>query len=152
MDDWDPTVVNGFAKDRSVILFDNAGIGLSTGATPPSVKGMAECAANFIAALGLLRVDVLGFSLGGYVAQRLTLEWPNLVRRLPLVGAGPGGGEGIHIRSPEVSKVAGRAELGLEEFNYLFSLDGSDEALAAGKTLLGSPEPRGGVKPLLCSQ
>jgi len=76
MDDWDPTVVNGFAKDRSVILFDNAGIGLSTGATPPSVKGMAECAANFIAALGLLRVDVLGFSLGGYVAQRLTLEWP----------------------------------------------------------------------------
>jgi hypothetical protein len=76
----------------------------------------------------------------------------NLVRRLTLVGAGPGGGEGIHIRSPEVSKVAGRAELGLEEFNYLFSFDSSDEALAAGKTLLGSPEARGGVKPLLCSQ
>jgi pimeloyl-ACP methyl ester carboxylesterase len=62
-----PTVVNGFPKDRSVILFDNAGIGLSTGAAPSSVKGMAEHAANFIAALGLSRVDVLGFSLGGYV-------------------------------------------------------------------------------------
>ena len=133
MDDWDPAVVNGFARDRPVILFDNAGIGLSTGATPSSVMGMAEHAANFIAALGLSRVDILGFSLGGYVAQRLTLERPNLVRRLILVGTGPGGGEGIQLRSPEVGKVAGRAELGLEEFNYLFSFDGSDEALASGK-------------------
>lgn len=133
MDDWDPAVINGFASDRPIILFDNAGIGLSTGTTPTSVKGMAEHAANFIEAIGLSQVDVLGFSLGGYVAQRLTLDCPKIVRRLILVGTGPGGGEGILVRSPEVSKVAGRPELGLEEFNYLFSFDGSDEALAAGK-------------------
>lgn len=133
MDDWDPAVVNGIAKDRAVILFDNAGIGLSTGTMPTSVKEMAAYVVGFIVALGLPEVDILGFSLGGYVAQRLTLDWPQLVRRLILVGTGPGGGEGIAIRSPEVSKVAGRAVLGLEEFNYLFSFDSSDEALAAGK-------------------
>ena len=133
MDDWDPAVINGFAKDRAVIIFDNAGIGRSTGTTPTSVKGMAEYAAHFIAALRLSQVDLLGFSLGGYVAQRLALDWPELLRRIVLVGTGPGGGEGILVRSPEVSKVAGRPTLGLEEFNYLFSFDSSSEALLAGR-------------------
>jgi pimeloyl-ACP methyl ester carboxylesterase len=74
MDDWDPTVINGFAKERSVILFEDAGIGLSTITTPSSVKGMAEHAVNFVGALGLSQIEVLGFSLGGDVAQRLTLD------------------------------------------------------------------------------
>ena len=73
MDHWDPLVTDGLAKDREVILFNNAGISGSSGEVPTSVEGMASNAAAFIKALGLSQVDVLGFSLGGLVAQELTL-------------------------------------------------------------------------------
>jgi len=105
MDDWDPAVI---AAERPVILFDNAGIGLSTGETPDSVKGMADKAAEFIRLLGFTQVDLLGFSLGGYVAQTVTLNYPDLVRRLVLAGTGPGGGEGIVVAGPEIRQVSGR--------------------------------------------
>jgi pimeloyl-ACP methyl ester carboxylesterase len=77
MDDWDPAVIDAIAAERPVILFDNAGIGLSTGETPDSVKGMADKAAEFIRLLGFTQVDLLGFSLGGYVAQTVTLNYPD---------------------------------------------------------------------------
>src|SRR5260221_5941641 len=86
MDYWDPTVTDGLARDREVILFDNAGVSRSSGQVPSSVEAMAANAAAFIKALGLAKVDVLGFSLGGLVAQELALAEPQLVRRLILAG------------------------------------------------------------------
>src|SRR5882724_7923433 len=89
MDHWDPAVTDGFAKTRPVILFDNAGVASSSGETPDTIDAMGEHAAGFVGALGLSHVDVLGFSIGGYIAQALTLRHPALVKRLMLVGTGP---------------------------------------------------------------
>jgi pimeloyl-ACP methyl ester carboxylesterase len=94
MDNWDPALLNGFAQDRTVITFDNAGVGFSTGEVPDNVAAMAQHAIAFIDALNLTQVDLLGFSLGGYIAQHMTLHRPDLLRRLILAGTGPGKGEG----------------------------------------------------------
>ena len=107
MDHWDPAVTDGFAKDREVILFDNAGISSSSGEVPASIDEMAANTAAFIKALGLTQVDVLGFSLGGLVAQELTLAEPKLVRRLVLVGTGPRSGEGMSSLTPEAQEIFG---------------------------------------------
>jgi pimeloyl-ACP methyl ester carboxylesterase len=107
IDHWDPAVTDGFAKDREVILFNNAGISSSSGEVPASIDEMAANAAAFIKALGLAQVDVLGFSLGGLVAQELTLAEPKLVRRLVLVGTGPRSGEGMSSLTPEAQKIFG---------------------------------------------
>jgi pimeloyl-ACP methyl ester carboxylesterase len=93
IDAWDPAVVNALATDRPVIAFDNAGVGRSTGQTPDSVAAMAADAVTFINLLGLSEVDLLGFSLGGLVAQQIAAEHGRLVRRLILVGTAPKGGE-----------------------------------------------------------
>src|SRR6266850_4135144 len=77
MDHWDPAVTDGFAQDREVILFDNAGISSTSGDVPTSVEGMAQHAAAFIDALGIKKVDALGFSIGGTVAQQLTIDRPD---------------------------------------------------------------------------
>src|ERR1700747_2671449 len=93
MDHWDPTVTDGFAKNRPVILFDNAGVAASSGETPDTIDAMAEHAADFVGALGLSQIDLLGFSIGGYIAQTLTIRHPEMIRRLILVGTGPRAGE-----------------------------------------------------------
>jgi pimeloyl-ACP methyl ester carboxylesterase len=107
MDHWDPAVTDGLAHDREVILFDNAGISRSSGEVPSSVEAMAANAAAFIKALGLAKVDVLGFSLGGLVSQELALTEPQLVRRLILVGTGPRSGEGMATLTPEAQQTFG---------------------------------------------
>src|SRR5437660_12879666 len=94
MDNWDPALLNGFAKDRTVITFDNAGVGFSSGEVPDNVAAMAHHALDFIDALHLTQVDLLGFSLGGYIAQHMTFSSPQLVRRLTLAGTGRGKGDG----------------------------------------------------------
>src|SRR5271168_873267 len=93
MDHWDPAVTDGFAASRPVILFDNAGVSGSSGETPNTIEEMGDHAASFITALGISVVDVLGFSIGGYIAQALALRHSALIRRLVLVGTGPRGGE-----------------------------------------------------------
>ncbi|WP_441239245.1 alpha/beta fold hydrolase [Bradyrhizobium sp. 930_D9_N1_4] len=93
IDAWDPAVVNALAADRPVIAFDNAGVGRSTGQTPDNVEAMARDAVDFINSLGLSKVDLLGFSLGGCVAQQIASEHGALVRKLILVGTAPKGGE-----------------------------------------------------------
>lgn len=95
LDRWDPRVVDGLATRRRVIAFDNRGIGASGGKTPASVEAMARDAVAFIQALGLAQVDLLGFSLGGFISQVIALEEPQLVRRIILAGTGPAGGTGI---------------------------------------------------------
>ena len=93
IDAWDPAVVNALAADRPVIAFDNAGVGRSTGRTPDTVAAMARDAVDFIDLLGLAEVDLLGFSLGGCIAQQIAAEHGRLVRKLILVATAPKGGE-----------------------------------------------------------
>jgi len=107
MDHWDPAVTDGLAQGREVILFNNAGISSSSGSVPESIEEMAANAAAFIDALGLKRVDVLGFSMGGLIAQELAIARPLLVRRLILVGTGPRSGEGMASLTPEAQAIFG---------------------------------------------
>jgi pimeloyl-ACP methyl ester carboxylesterase len=107
MDHWDPAVTDGFAKDREVILFNNAGVSNSSGEVPTTFEKMGTNAVAFIKALGLRKVDVLGFSIGGFVAQEIILQAPDLVRRLVLVGTGPRGGEDMATLTPEAQKIFG---------------------------------------------
>jgi pimeloyl-ACP methyl ester carboxylesterase len=107
MDHWDPAVTDGFAKDREVVLFNNAGVSSSSGEVPTSFEEMGANAVVFIKALGLKQVDVLGFSIGGLVAQEITLQAPDLVRRLVLVGTGPRSGESMYTGTPEGKRIFG---------------------------------------------
>jgi pimeloyl-ACP methyl ester carboxylesterase len=102
LDDWDPRVMDGIAAHRRVIAFDNRGVGASGGKVPHTVDEMGRDAIAFIRALGLSKVDLLGFSLGGGVAQMVALQAPDLVRRMILAGTGPRGGGGID----EITRIA----------------------------------------------
>lgn len=102
LDDWDPRVIDGIAAQRRVIAFDNRGVGASGGEVPPTIEEMGRDAIAFIRALGLKQVDLLGFSLGGGVAQMVALQAPDLVRRMILAGTGPRGGGGID----EINRIA----------------------------------------------
>ena len=95
LDDHDPALSDAFATDREVILFDNTGVASSTGTVPDTIEAMARDAITFTDALGLTTIDIVAHSMGGLVAQEVTLARPDLVRRLVLVGTGPRGGEGI---------------------------------------------------------
>jgi pimeloyl-ACP methyl ester carboxylesterase len=102
MDYWDPAVTDGLARNREVILFNNAGVSNSSGKVPTSMQEMGADAIAFIRALGLTKVDVLGFSIGGMVAQEITAQAPDLVRRLILVGTGPRGADMSTSRTAEI--------------------------------------------------
>src|SRR4051812_6681017 len=93
MDSWDPKVINALAQGRTVIVFDNAGVGSSGGKTPDSIAQMAIDAEHFIQALQLGEVDLLGFSLGGFIAQSIAARGQVPVRRIVSVGSAPQGGE-----------------------------------------------------------
>jgi pimeloyl-ACP methyl ester carboxylesterase len=93
MDYWDPLVTDRLAKHREIILFNNAGISSSSGEVPPSIPQMGANAISFVRALGFSKIDTLGFSIGGMVAQEIALQGPELVRRLILVGTGPRGAD-----------------------------------------------------------
>jgi pimeloyl-ACP methyl ester carboxylesterase len=107
MDYWDPEVTDGLARDREVILFDNAGVSSSSGEVPSTFEQMAADAVDFSRALGLRKMDVLGFSIGGMVAQEITLQAPDLVRKLILVGTGPRGGEGMASLTAVAKRIFG---------------------------------------------
>jgi pimeloyl-ACP methyl ester carboxylesterase len=105
LDNWDPAVTDVLALGRDVILFDNAGVGRSTGSVPPTIEGMAGHALAFLDALGVTSCDVLGFSLGGMIAQQMALDRPAMVRRMILAGTAPRGGEDImHPDRPPLAR------------------------------------------------
>jgi pimeloyl-ACP methyl ester carboxylesterase len=136
MDHWDPVVTDGLAMEREVILFNNAGVSSSSGEVPTSVEPMAANAVSFIEALGLPKVDVLGFSIGGFVAQEITLQAPDLVRRLVLVGTGPRGGEGMATLTPEAREIFGAT---YDEPDHLWlrvHFTRSEKSQAAGREFL----------------
>src|SRR5687768_12934012 len=91
LDNWDPRVVDGIAAKHRVITFDNRGVGASTGSTPNTIEAMADDAVTFIRALGLTQVDLLGFSMGGMIAQVIAANDPQLVRKMIIAGTGPAG-------------------------------------------------------------
>jgi pimeloyl-ACP methyl ester carboxylesterase len=118
MDNWDPAVTDGFASSRPVILFNNAGVASSSGKTPNTIGAMSEHAGDFVGALGLSQIDILGFSIGGFIGQALTIRHPSLVRRLLLVGTGPRAGQ--PTQDPNVKQHAQTPDPSLEDFLYLF--------------------------------
>src|ERR1700737_805266 len=136
MDHWDPAVTDGFAKDREVILFDNAGISSSSGEVPTSIEEMAADAAAFVKALGLTEVDVLGFSLGGLIAQALAIAEPKLVRRVVLVGTGPRGGEGMATLTPEAQEIFGATYEEPDNLWLRVHFSPSERSPAAGRDFL----------------
>jgi pimeloyl-ACP methyl ester carboxylesterase len=109
LDMWDPAVTDGIAKEREVILFDNAGVGSSTGEVPTNFGDMAKNAIAFIEALGLNPVDIFGFSIGGMVAQNIVMQRPDLVRKLVLVGTGPRNGDSMQDLTPEAKTIVATA-------------------------------------------
>src|SRR6202790_3631900 len=109
MDYWDPTVTDGIARAREGILFNNAGVSSSSGEVPTTFERMGANAIAFIKALGLKQVDVLGFSIGGMVAQEITLQAPDLVRRLIVDGTGPRGGQGMESLTQAAGRLFGAA-------------------------------------------
>ena len=100
LDYWDPALIDALAASRRVITFDNAGVGGSNGATPDTVGQMARDAIAFTTALGLSRIDLLGFSIGSFVAQEIALRRPALVHRLVLASSAPKGAAGMHGWAP----------------------------------------------------
>jgi pimeloyl-ACP methyl ester carboxylesterase len=95
LDNWDPRIVDGIANKHRVVTFDNRGVGASSGKVPDTVEAMATDAVTFIRALGFDHVDILGFSMGGMIAQVIALEDPQIVRRLILTGTGPRGAKAL---------------------------------------------------------
>jgi len=116
LDSWDPALIDALAADRRVITFDNAGVGGSTGTTPDSVEQIARDAIAFIATMELGQVDLLGFSIGSFIAQQVALTRPAIVRRLVLASAAPQGAAGIHGWAPEVIGAIGTPETSPGEY------------------------------------
>ena len=110
LDNWDPALVDALATDRRVVTFDNRGVGASTGTTPHTVAEMAHDALAFLDALGFEQIDLLGFSLGSFVAQEITLIRPDVVRRLVLASSAPQGAAGMHGWDPAVIGAVGRPQ------------------------------------------
>jgi pimeloyl-ACP methyl ester carboxylesterase len=144
IDDWDPALLNGLAAERHVIVFDGAGVGYSGGEPPSTVAGMADGVIDLLGALGLDEVDVLGWSMGGFVAQWVALSRPEMVRRLVVAGSKPGLVAGAPAPDPEVGRVAGKPVNDAEDLLYLFFPD-SDEGRVAGlaslQRLAGAENP-----------
>jgi pimeloyl-ACP methyl ester carboxylesterase len=121
LDNWDPRLVEGIAAKRHVITFDNRGVGASSGKVPDTIEAMANDAVTFIRALGFEQVDILGFSLGGMIAQVIALQEPQLIRKLILTGTGPAGGKGIDKVTRISNLDVARAMLTLRDpKTYLF--------------------------------
>jgi pimeloyl-ACP methyl ester carboxylesterase len=136
LDSWDPALVDRLAQDREVILLNNRGVGGSTGVVPEDVTTMARDALAFIDALQLKQVDLLGFSLGGHVAQELVLLRPRLVRRVVLAGTAPQGGPDLHRWSDDVYSHATADEPGADDLLSLFFTQ-SEESRAKGMESIG---------------
>ncbi len=144
LDNWDPRVVDGIAAQHRVIAFDNRGVGASTGKTADTIEAMAADAVAFIRALGLEQVDLLGFSMGGMIAQVIAREQPQLVRRLILAGTGPAGGEGIE----NVTKISHldtvRALVTLQDPKQFLFFTRTANGRRAGKKFLARLKERTG--------
>jgi len=137
LDNWDPAVTDPLASGREVILFDNAGVGRSTGEVPTTVAGMAHHAGAFLEALGIKTCDVVGYSLGGMVALQMVQDRPSIFRRMILVGTAPRGGEDImHLEKPSLAKrIQDPTNRGYDVLKKIF-FTASPSSQAAGEAFI----------------
>ncbi|MFD3497102.1 alpha/beta fold hydrolase [Streptomyces sp. NPDC058676] len=131
IDSWDPEFLDLLAADHDVILFDNVGIGYTPGEPRDSVEGFADGAIEFIEALGLAQVDLVGWSMGGFVAQHVVLRRPDLVRRLVVAGSSPGRVPGAQPLPEKVQGIMAKPDAGADDMLYLFFPE-TDAGRAAG--------------------
>ncbi len=136
LDSWDPALIDALASARRVITFDNTGVGGSTGTTPNTVEQMAHDAITFIAAMDLGQVDLLGFSIGSFVAQQIALTRPAIVRRLALASAAPQGAAGMHGWASAVIGAVGEPETSPQRYLEVF-FSPSLSSRQAGQEVLG---------------
>jgi pimeloyl-ACP methyl ester carboxylesterase len=136
LDNWDPALVDDLAATRRVITFDNAGVGGSTGTTPHVIEQMAHDAIEFITAIGVSQADILGFSIGSFVAQEIALIRPALVRNVVLASSAPKGAAGMHGWAPDVIGAIGKPETTAGEYVDVFFAR-SSSSRQAGQEALG---------------
>ena len=136
LDNWDPALVDALAADRRVVTFDNVGVGATTGKTPDTVEAMAHDAIAFIEALSLQRVDLLGFSIGSFVAQEIALIRPDLLRRVVLASSAPQGAAGMHGWAPEVIGAVGAPETSPQGYLEVFFAP-TETSREAGQQVMG---------------
>jgi pimeloyl-ACP methyl ester carboxylesterase len=136
LDNWDPALIDALARGRRVITFDNRGVAASTGATPSTIAQMALDAIAFIDALEVGEVDLLGFSIGSFVAQEIALVRPSTVRNVVLASSAPQGASGMHGWAPEVIDWVGKPETAAADYLRVF-FTGSDASRAAGQQVAG---------------
>ena len=120
LDNWDPALIDALALARRVVTFDSAGVGDSTGTTPDTIEQMARDAIAFVAAMEFNQADLLGFSIGSFVAQQIALVRPSIVRRLVLASSAPRGAAGMHGWAPEVIGAVGTPQTSSESYLDVF--------------------------------
>jgi pimeloyl-ACP methyl ester carboxylesterase len=137
LDNWDPAIADPLAAEHDVILFENAGVGRSTGKVPSTIGEMAQHVFAFLETLGIETCDVLGYSLGGMIAQQMALDYPKVFRKIVLVGTAPRGGEDImHLDKPSLGKHLKDPTLkGYEVLQKIFFAP-TDTSQAAGKEFI----------------
>ncbi|MEY2517688.1 MAG: hypothetical protein QOJ89_5046 [bacterium] len=136
LDNWDPALIDALVGRRRVITFDNRGVGASSGTTPSTVAQMALDAIEYIDALEVGEVDLLGFSLGSFVAQEIALVRPSIVRRVVLASSAPQGASGMHGWAPDVIGAIGKPETSPAEYLSVFFAR-SEASIAAGQQVAG---------------
>jgi pimeloyl-ACP methyl ester carboxylesterase len=136
LDNWDPALIDALARGRRVITFDNRGVAASSGTTPSTIAQMALDAIDFIDALGVGEVDLLGFSIGSFVAQEIALVRPAIVRRVVLASSAPQGASGMHGWAADVIGAVGNTETSGEEYLSVF-FTASEASHAAGQQVAG---------------
>jgi pimeloyl-ACP methyl ester carboxylesterase len=132
LDNWDPALIDALALGRQVITFDNRGVAASSGTTPNTIAQMALDAIDFIDALGVGEVDLLGFSIGSFLAQEIALVRPSTVRKVVLASSAPQGASGMHGWAPEVIDAVGKPETSATDYLGVFFTD-SEASRAAGQ-------------------
>jgi pimeloyl-ACP methyl ester carboxylesterase len=135
LDSWDPALVDALATNRRVVTFDNAGVGGSTGTTPHAIGQMAHDAIAFITAMGFGDTDILGFSIGSFVAQQIALTRPGIVRRLVLASAAPQGAAGMHGWAPWVIGAIGTPQTSPENYLSVFFAQSASSQRAGQEAL-----------------
>jgi pimeloyl-ACP methyl ester carboxylesterase len=135
LDNWDPALIGGLAASHRVVTFDNVGVGGTTGTTPSSVDQMAHDAIAFLSAMEFEQVDLLGFSIGSFVAQEVALIRPALVRRLVLASSAPKGAAGMHGWAPKVIGAIGTRQTAPDQYLGVFFTNSEASRRAGTETL-----------------